>query len=58
MLDSKIILKKESQKIIADFKDKKSNDAEDWRFIDLSHETIESEWLGYPGATEEQIVAA
>ncbi|KYC37629.1 hypothetical protein WA1_39900 [Scytonema hofmannii PCC 7110] len=57
--DWEIFLKQESQKIIADYKEKKSKGkGGDWSFIELASETIESEWLGYPGATEEQIVAA
>ena len=58
MLDWESFLKKESKKIIADYKAKKRKGEGNWRFIELSSETIESEWLGYPGATEEQIVAA
>lgn len=39
-------------------KKKKSKDEGDWNCIELSSETIESGWLGFPGATEEQIVTA
>jgi hypothetical protein len=58
MLDWQSFLKQESQKLVADYKDNKSKSEGKWRFIQLSPETIESEWLGYPGATEEQIIAA
>ena len=52
-------LKEESRKAIAKYQEEKNDDNCSWRDnIYLPPEVIESEWLGLPGATEEQIIAA
>lgn len=56
--DWEIFLKQESKKIIMNYEENKNNSEENRNFLELPPETIKSEWLGYPGATEEQIVAA
>ncbi len=54
----KSFLKQESQKALAKYKEMKSSNAEgEWEFISYPPEVLESEWLGFSGASEAQIVA-
>ena len=54
--DWKDFLKHESQKTISDYlEEKRDGTSELWQFIDLPEETIESEWTGEEGASEEQL---
>lgn len=55
--DWKIFLKQESKIIIANYKEKESNRVDNRNLLELPPENLESEWLGYFGAIEEQIVA-
>lgn len=56
--DWKTFLKQESKRIIANYKEKETNSVDNWNLPELKAENIESEWFGYPGATEEQIKSA
>ena len=58
--DWQSFLKEESKKAIAKYQEEKRNESNaSWMdFIVLSPEAIESEWLGFPGASEAQILAA
>ncbi|MDJ0734229.1 MAG: hypothetical protein QNJ47_09160 [Nostocaceae cyanobacterium] len=56
--DWEIFLKQESKKIILNYEEIKINSEENWNFLEVTSKNIQSEWFGYPGATEEQIVAA
>lgn len=59
IFDWETFLRQESQKAIAEYREKKSSGVEGcWRAIELAPELLESEWLGLPGASEEQIIAA
>lgn len=51
--DWKRFLKRESQKVIADYEI-----AEYWAYPEFPEEALESEWLGFPGASEEEIAGA
>ncbi|NEP81416.1 MAG: SMI1/KNR4 family protein [Okeania sp. SIO3C4] len=59
--DWESFLKQESKKAIEQFKKRKKKYEEQWSkdwWFSLPDEALESEWLGFPGASEEQIVAA
>lgn len=53
-------LKQESRKALEEYRQAKSQDSKyAWTsYFELPSEVISSEWLGFPGAEEEQIVAA
>ena len=57
--DWESFLKQESKKAIEQFKkDKKEYEERGYYMYTFPNEALESEWLGFPGASEEQIIAA
>jgi len=57
-IEWKSYLKQESKKAIAHYQQNKNAEIGIWQHTELSAETIKSQWIGFPGATEDQLIAA